>query len=76
MSVPDSATWLTTNGDTVEVYPSVLETSLADADRKKWRWRYRVKAANNRVVETGSESYIRKDAAVKAALRHHPRVES
>lgn len=71
----DPITWQTTYGDTVEVYPSHLETPLTDQDRGIYRWRYRVRAANNKVVETGSEGYTRKTAAIRAALRHHPRVE-
>jgi uncharacterized protein YegP (UPF0339 family) len=58
--------WRTTGGDAVEVY-------AATAHRE---YRYRVRAANGEIVEQGSEGYTRKAAAVEAAGRHHPQVES
>lgn len=63
-------TWTTTHGDTVEVYLSDQPEGHTDD-----AWRYRVRAANNKVVEQGSESYTRRRTAVTAAERHHPRVE-
>ena len=65
--------WRTTHGDRVEVYA----TEVLHDTSPEWltTWRYRVRAANNRIVETGSEGYTRRAAAITAALRHHPRVE-
>jgi hypothetical protein len=68
----DLITWQTTHGDTVEVYESVDLIGPASFDMF---WRYRVRAANRKVVEQGSEGYTRRRAAIKAAERHHPRVE-
>lgn len=75
MIPPEQVTWRTTWSDTVEVYPSPGSWS-DDGTECEWCWRYRVRAANNKVVEQGSESYTRRRAAEKAAERHHPRIEA
>lgn len=69
-------TWPTAGGDKVEVYATAttcLRTECTIAHRE---YRYRVRAANGEIVETGSEGYTRKAAAIEAAERHHPRVEA
>jgi len=68
----DTVTWTTTHGDTVEVYLTKFEDGTL-ARLLGPSWRYRVRAANNKIVEWG-ESYTRRRAAVAAAERHHPRV--
>jgi uncharacterized protein YegP (UPF0339 family) len=60
MMVPESSRYLTTSGDTVEVYCTT----------DGWRWRRR--SANNRIVADGGESYSRKDSALRAARRSNP----
>jgi hypothetical protein len=68
--------WRTTGGDAVEVYATparCLRTECTTAHRE---YRYRVRAANGEIVEQGSEGYTRKAAAVEAAGRHHPQVDS
>ena len=70
--------WTTRLGDTVEVYESGWErkvTGQAFVD-EPLQWRYRVRARNQQIVEQGSEGYTRRHRAVKAAERHHPRVEA
>lgn len=61
--VGDPMSWSTSHGDLVTVW----EASPGD-------WRWHVQAANHEVVEQG-EGHPRRITAVKAALRHHPRVE-
>lgn len=56
------ATWVTTHGDVVTVW---------EASPDDWRWH--VTARNGEVVEHG-EGHTREADAVRAALRHHPRV--
>lgn len=66
-------TWPTLHGDTVEVYESEIGDGTI-AHPLEEGWRYRVRSANRKIVETGSEGYTRKHAAIKAARRHHPEV--
>lgn len=61
--------WVTTHGDTVELFAG------GQLSRRRHRFRYRVRARNGRVVETGSEGYVELHAAFEAATRHHPIVE-
>lgn len=81
----DLITWQTKHGDTVEVYysPTFEDVAVEDAagfidmvEIQKPGWRFRIRAANNKIVEQGSEGYTRKTAAIRAAERHHPRVEA
>jgi hypothetical protein len=67
MSGESVTSWLTNNGDVVEVYWSREPGAVTEP-----RWRYRVRAGNQKIVEQGSEGYTRRHAAVKAARRHHP----
>lgn len=67
-------TWTTNCGDRVEVYATEVGDGTMQRPLSEG-FRYRVVARNNRVVETGSEGYYRRAAAVKAAQRHHPVVE-
>lgn len=69
----DEITWETTHGDRVTVYPDHLRTPLADAARGQFEWRWHVKARNNRIVGQG-EGHPRCVNAIRAALRHHPRI--
>jgi hypothetical protein len=66
-----SETWTTNHGDSVEVYSTVVESNVG----AHLEWRYRVRAANGEIVESG-ESYTRRSAVYEAAERHHPRVET
>lgn len=59
----DPITWATTHGDTVTVW---------QARPRDWRWH--VTAANGEVGDHG-EGHTRKESAVEAAERHHPRVD-
>jgi hypothetical protein len=68
--------WPTSGGDTVEVYETAITCLRDDCAVYHREYRYRVTAANGEIVEQGSEGYTRKAAAVAAAERHHPRVES
>lgn len=69
-------TWTTTAGDHVEVYRQPLTCYREGCTVQHRAFRYRIQAANGEIVEQGSESYTRRSAAIEAALRHHPRVES
>jgi hypothetical protein len=62
-----SESWTTTPGDRVTVFQRL---GLFGS-----KWRYHITAANGELVEWG-ESYSRRIAAVRAAARQHPRVES
>lgn len=66
--------WAATGGDTVEVYVIPRDCLRYDCDVRHREYRWRVKAANSEVVGSG-EGHTRKQAAVEAALRHHPQVE-
>jgi hypothetical protein len=69
----EPVTWLTTHGDKVTVYGHLVSEST-NWGGQVWDWRWHVQARNNRIVEQG-EGHPRKSNAVRAALRHHPRVE-
>ena len=73
----EPVTWTTQHGDVVEVYRlSRLGHYDCPESCPDVTFRWRVRAANNRIVESG-EGHTRRAAAVKAAERHHPRqVES
>jgi hypothetical protein len=68
--------WRTTGGDAVEVYEAPAPCLRPECNTAHREYRYRVRAANGEIVEQGSEGYTRKAAAVEAAGRHHPQVES
>lgn len=70
---PQDVEWVTTHGDSVEVYGTEIGNGTLQHPLE-WGFRYRVRARNGRIVEVGSEGYTRRHAAVKAALRHHPRL--
>jgi hypothetical protein len=74
-------TWLTNHGDKVTVWATTRTNWVLIGDgrfgsrngeRVEWRWH--VQARNNRILEQG-EGHPSKRNAVRAALRHHPRVQ-
>ena len=67
-------TWTTTHGDTVEVWRSLQIHADGLDVRNVEVWYWHVIARNGRIVGQG-EGHSRKHAAVKAAERHHPRLE-
>jgi len=60
----DVERWWTTGGDRVEVWQDI-----------EGQYRWTVRAANGEVVGSG-EAHPRRENAVRAAERHHPRVEA
>jgi hypothetical protein len=68
------AEWTTNRGDIVEIYASEIGDGTL-AHPLEYGWRYRVRSRNGRIVEIGSEGFTRRHGAVRAALRHHPRIE-
>jgi hypothetical protein len=59
--------WLTNRGDLVEVFPRI------GIRGRRWYW-HCASARNGKLLEWG-EGYVNRQDCVRAAERHHPRLE-